>query len=189
MTRTRPNGTTAVQIRPTRICTGPRLSAQVAPGALRNAVKENSHGSPAKTHSGADQGLMIGRAAAPLLLVLALEELDVNFGAVDANQFASAIGEAGRRQQQKELLEIESFDGAVDGQYGIVVRNGVEQAVAAPRSINTHDTDAISATEGHPFQPLGVVCHCSKRPIAAALGMAAATAGLFAGVARTLLGR
>src|SRR5258708_13143354 len=164
MTRIGPNGTTAVRIRPTRICTGPRLSAQVAAGGLRNAVKENSHGRPAKTHSGADQGLMIGRAAAPLLLVLALEELDVNFGAVDANQFASAIGEAGRRQQQKELLEIESFDGAVDGQYGIVVRNGVEQAVAAPRSINTHHANAISPPHLPPSNPLPSVPHSSKPP-------------------------
>src|SRR5260370_17147252 len=109
MPRTRPNGNTAVRIRPTRICTGPRLSAQVAPGALRNAVKENSHGSPAKTHSGADQGFMIWRAAAPLLLVLALEELDVNFGALDANEFPSALRKAGRPQHHKKLLSIKSF--------------------------------------------------------------------------------
>jgi len=33
--------------------------------------------------------------------------LHVDLGAVDADEFASAIGEARRRQQQKELLEID----------------------------------------------------------------------------------
>src|SRR6516164_1872664 len=45
-------------------------------------------------------------AAARLLLVLALQELDVHLGAVDAHELAAAIGQTRRRQQQEELLEV-----------------------------------------------------------------------------------
>src|SRR5260370_13217130 len=119
---------------------------------------------PVRARSAADQSFVIWRAARPLFLVLSFKELDVYFGAVDANQFASAIGEAGRREQQKELLEIETLYGALDGQYRFAVRNGVEQTVAAPRSVNAHDADAVSPAEGHALGSFGVVCHRSQRP-------------------------
>src|SRR3954468_8752042 len=61
------------------------------------------------THSAMDNRLLICRGVA-LVSVLSLQELDIDLGAVDADKFASTIGEAGGRQQQKELLEIEALD-------------------------------------------------------------------------------
>src|SRR5450631_2413495 len=108
------------------------------------------------------QGFLIERAAGPLFLFLALEERDVDLGAVDADKLASAIGQAGRRQQQKELLEIEALNGALNGQDRVVVRDGHEQTVAAPGAVNAHDADAIPTAEGYPFRCFAVVCHRSK---------------------------
>src|SRR5664279_510638 len=45
-----------------------------------------------------------------LFLALALDELDVHLRAVHPNQFATSIGQPGRRQQQEKLLQIEALD-------------------------------------------------------------------------------
>src|SRR6202022_4347727 len=117
---------------------------------------------PGGMYSGSNQRILIGRGARPPFLVLSLQKLDIHLRAVDADKFASAIGQAGRRQQQKELLEIEALNGALHREYGVVVRYGVEEAIPAPRTVNGHDADAISAAERHAFRSLGVICHGSK---------------------------
>src|SRR5260370_25637966 len=116
---------------------------------------------PRRTRSGVNESILI-RVARPLFPVLSLQEMDVNFRAVDTNKFASAIGQAGRRQQQKELLEIEALNGALDGKYGVGVGYGVEETVPTPRSVNAHDADAISAAERHAFGSFVVLCHFSR---------------------------
>jgi hypothetical protein len=68
---------------------------------------------------------------------LTLQELDIHFGAVDADQLTAAIGETGGRQEQKELLEVEALDRTVNRQHRIVVGNGVEKTLAAPGAIDT----------------------------------------------------
>jgi hypothetical protein len=70
--------------RPRRI--GLQLPLDLAQAARRGAM-----------HSGANQRVL--RSTWPLVfaLVLALEELNVDFGAVDTDEFALAIGQAGRR--------------------------------------------------------------------------------------------
>jgi len=51
---------------------------------------------PARTRSGVNQSVLIG-VAPPLFPVLSLQEMDINFRSIDADKFASAIGQAGRR--------------------------------------------------------------------------------------------
>src|SRR5580704_16747451 len=75
-----------------------------------------------------------------------LEELDFHLGPVDADKFAAAIGKAGRRQEQKELLEIETLDGTFHGQHGVIVRDGIEKAIATPGSVDAHDADFLAST-------------------------------------------
>src|SRR6202035_1064003 len=116
------------------------------------------------THSRFDPGVLAGRGARPPFLVPALQKPDIDLGAVDADELASAIGQAGGGQQQKELLEIEALNRAFDGEDGVVVRYGLEQAIAAPRSIDAHDADAIPAAEGHAFRCLAILGHWSERP-------------------------
>src|ERR1700731_2360265 len=101
--------------------------------------------------SGTNEGILILLGARPPFLVLSLQKLDIHLRAVDADKFASAIGQAGRRQQQKELLEIEALNGALHREDGVGVRYGVEQAFPAPRTVNGHDADAISAAERDAF--------------------------------------
>jgi hypothetical protein len=48
-------------------------------------------------HSGAHDGILLRRGARLFLLVLTLEKLNVNFRAVDANEFAAPVGEPSRR--------------------------------------------------------------------------------------------
>src|ERR1700735_571997 len=94
-----------------------------------------------------------------LFLVLSNQKLDIDFHAVDANKFAAAISEAGRRQQQEELFEIETLNGPLDGQHRIGIGYRIEHAVPAPRSVDAHDADAVAAAEGYPLLPFVLVCH------------------------------
>src|ERR1700722_3307922 len=84
-----------------------------------------------------------------LFLVLSDQKLDIDFDAVDANEFAPAIGQAGRRQQQEELLEIEALNRPLDSQHRIGIGYRIEHAVPAPRSVDAHDADAVAAAERH----------------------------------------
>src|SRR5262245_65939447 len=52
-------------------------------------------------------GVLGGRAAMALLGVLALDERDVNFGAVDEHQLALTVSEYGRRRPQEQIIDIE----------------------------------------------------------------------------------
>src|SRR6266851_630068 len=111
--------------------------------------------------SAADDSVLLCLDARLLFLVLSLEKLNVNLGAVDADELATPIGQTGRRQQQEEFLEIEALNGSIDGKYGVSVRYRVEQTVAAPRSVDAHDTDAISAAERHAFRCFVLIRHLS----------------------------
>src|ERR1700692_4720705 len=139
--------------------------------------------------SGADKRIFIRRTVGRLLLVLALQELHVDFGAVDADKFASAIGEAGRRQQQKKLLEIEALNGALHGQEGVIVRYRIEHTVPTPGPVDAHDADAVSVAERNALRCLVVVRHlsrtsmCQRPAIAATFGAAMPTADILAGAA------
>src|ERR1035437_8147692 len=128
--------------------------------------------------SGADDGILLCRAARPLFLVLALQKLDIDFRAVDADKLASAVGQAGRRQQQKELLEIEALNGSLHGKYGVGVRYGIEETVSTPCPVNAHDADAKSVAERHAFLSFVAICHLSMRAITTAFGAATPTAGM-----------
>jgi hypothetical protein len=127
------------------------------------AVQSDDRNTVVAMRSGADERILTRRGTGSLFLVLlSLQKLDVNFRAVDADKFASAIGQAGRRQQQKELPEIEALNGALDGKYGVVVRDGIQQTVAAPCPVNPHDTDAISTAERHALRCFVVIRHLSE---------------------------
>src|ERR1700742_1058590 len=59
-------------------------------------------------------GFSIGRFASGSSVALVLHELNFDLPAVDADKFAAAIGQTRQGQQQKELLEIEALDRAID---------------------------------------------------------------------------
>src|SRR5262245_65212986 len=84
-------------------------------------------------------GVLGGRAAMAFLGVLALEERDVHFGAVDAHQLAATVSESGRRQQQEEFLEVQSLDGTFYRERGVGVGNSIEHAITPPGSVDSHD--------------------------------------------------
>src|SRR6266702_6335593 len=135
---------------------------------------------------GSDHGVMAGRAA--LLPVLAAQELDVHLGAVDAHQLAAAVGKAGGRQQQEELLQVQALDRAFHREDGVGVGDRVQLAVAAPGAIDGHDADIIAAAECYPFRAFSILCHAYRPAITAMRdGTAPATAGL-AAAARESLG-
>ena len=75
---------------------------------------------------------VIGTSTSPLVrgtglflfAALRLQELDIHIGSVDANKFATAIGQTRGRREQKEFLEIETLDGTLHGQLRVVVRYG-----------------------------------------------------------------
>ena len=102
--------------------------------------------------------------------MFALQELDIDLRAIDADQFAAAIGKAGRRQQQEEFLEVEALNLTLDGEDGVVIRYRIEQAVAPPCAVDAHDADAVSTAERYPFRCLAVLRHGYIPAIAAALG-------------------
>jgi hypothetical protein len=69
---------------------------------------------------------------------LGLQELGIHIGSINANEFATSIYEARRRQEQKESLEIETLDGTFEGKQGGGVRYGLKQAIAMPRHVDGH---------------------------------------------------
>src|SRR4029450_1396860 len=77
---------------------------------------------------------------------------------------SSAIGQPGRRQQQEEFLEIEALDGALDGKRRVVIRDGVQHAVASPGAVDGHDTDVITAAERTPPRSLVLLGHPTALP-------------------------
>jgi hypothetical protein len=78
-----------------------------------------------------------------------------------ADEFASAKGRASRRQQQKELLEIEALNGALHGQDRIVVRYRLELTVPTPGPVDAHDAGAICTAERNALRCL-VVVNCRR---------------------------
>src|SRR5579872_3699549 len=86
--------------------------------------------------------------AAPLFpLVAGLEKIDSDLVAIDPGKFASAIGKPRRRQQQKEFLQVQSLDRALDCQLGPGLGNVFHDAIAAPRAVDAHHVRVKSALE------------------------------------------
>src|SRR5579872_6156862 len=100
------------------------------------------------------------RGTARLLLAhLGLEELDIHLGPVDADELAAAIGKPGRGQQQEEFLEIETLDRTFHRQRSVVVGDRVEEAIAAPGSVDPHDADVVAPAERHAFGYILLIIH------------------------------
>src|ERR1700734_3775754 len=78
------------------------------------------------------------RASPLLLLVAGLEKINADLVAIHPCEFAPAIGKTRRRQQQKEFLQMQSFDRALDRQLGAGLGNVFHGAVAAPRAVDAH---------------------------------------------------
>jgi len=123
--------------------------------------------------------LRMGRLLFP---ALGLEELDVHVAAVDANEFAAAVGKAGGRQQQKKFLEVEALDRALEREQGIRIRDGLEHAITAPGSVDAHDADVIASAERHAIQPFFLFSHDRDQPSGA--NLVEEDADCFAGLER-----
>jgi hypothetical protein len=158
-----------------------------APSIVRHARRNSNE---------ANRGNLIGCSVPDRSLVLFVQELNVELRAVDAGQFAAAIGEASRGQQQEELLEIEAFNRALDGQHRIDIRYRGEQALPAPGSVDAHDANAKAVAEDDTPRSFGIVRHASKlfmcqslficQNLAMAAAFGAAIADNFAGAGAPL---
>jgi hypothetical protein len=121
---------------------------------------------------------MIGTSTSPLVrgtglfhfAALRLQELDIHIGSVDANEFATTIGKTRGRQEQKELLEIEALDRAVHRQHGVIIRYGLEQTIATPRSVDSHDANIIASAERHAIEYLFLFSRCRSQLPEARIG-------------------
>ena len=82
---------------------GSPASSEVAGGGAPPPAL--SPGSCDREPLAAHQGFRGSSTRTPLF-VLSLQKLDIDLRAIDANQFAATIGEAGRREQQEEFLEV-----------------------------------------------------------------------------------
>src|ERR1700748_1039691 len=103
------------------------------------------------------------RAGAPrlFLLVALLEEGHADLVAIDPGELAAAVGKAGRRQQQEELLQVKPLDGSLDGELGAGLGNVLHCAIAAPGAVDAHHMRRNPALEGDAIAlaPLGRACH------------------------------
>src|SRR3954466_63679 len=66
------------------------------------------------------------------------DEGHANFAAVYPRQLASAIGKAGRREHQEELVQRQALHRALDQQLGSAVGYVLQCASALPRSVDRH---------------------------------------------------
>src|SRR2546423_4531467 len=82
-----------------------------------------------------------------LLLVALLEEIDADLVAIDPGQLTAAVGEAGGRQQQEEFLQMQTLDGAFDGQLGPGLGDVFHDTFAPPGTIDAHHVRRITALE------------------------------------------
>lgn len=107
------------------------------------------------------------RMERPLFPALRLEELNIHIAAVDANEYAAAVGKTGGRQQLKKFLEVETLDRAPDREQRIRIGDGPEQAISAPGFINAHDADITAArpnvTRSSPFSCSAMIESSSGR--------------------------
>src|SRR5580693_8117716 len=102
--------------------------------------------------------------ALPFLFVAWLEEIDPDLVAVDPGELAAAIGKSGGRQQQEELLQMQSFDRALDGELRTGLGDVFHDAVAPPGAVDAHHVRGYPALEGDAFAlaPFGRHCPCSS---------------------------
>jgi len=75
------------------------------------------------------------------------QKLDADLIAGHPHHSTAAKRETRRRQQQKEFLDIQSFEGSFDAQSRARLRYVDHDAVTAPASINSHDVNADAAVK------------------------------------------
>src|ERR1700733_4234698 len=99
-----------------------------------------------------------GGAFVDLLLLFALlEEGDADLVAIDPGQLAAAIGEARGRQQQEEFLQMQPFDGTLDGEFRTGLRDVFHLAIAPPGAVDAHHvrSEAALKRDALALAPLG----------------------------------
>ena|ERR1700722_3782666 len=79
-------------------------------------------------------------------------KLEADFFAVDADQAAAAIGQAGRGQQQEKLLELQPLDRSFNGKPRACRRNIQQGARSPPCAIDAHDVNSVTAGESNPIR-------------------------------------
>src|ERR1700722_9787514 len=79
--------------------------------------------------------------------LFARQEFNADLLAGHAHQAATAVRQTRRRQQQKEFLEVQSFEGSLDAQPRAALRHVEHHAVPAPGSIYSHDENRDAALE------------------------------------------
>src|SRR5580698_4959401 len=114
-----------------------------------------------------------GRPLAGLLLLFALlEEGDADLVAIDPGQLAAAIGQARGRQQQEEFLQMQPFDGTLDGEFRTGLRDVFHLAIAPPGAVDAHHvrSEAALKRDALALAPLGPhdVAPPSRKPARAA---------------------
>src|SRR5215813_12230159 len=80
----------------------------------------------------------LGSRAPLFLLVAMLEESHADLIAIDPGELAAAVGEAGRRQQQEEFLQVKALDRDLDGELGAHLRDVFHHAITAPSAVDSH---------------------------------------------------
>jgi hypothetical protein len=79
------------------------------------------------------------------------QKLDADFFAGYSDQLASAVCQTSRGQKQEEFLKVQSFDRVFDAQPCACLRDVEHAAIAAPRSVDSHDENVDAAFEIHAF--------------------------------------
>src|SRR5712671_1665292 len=97
------------------------------------------------------------------LLVALLEEIDTDLIAVDPGQLAAAVGQAGRRQQQEEFLQMQALDGSFNRELGASLGNVFHRAFAPPGSVDAHHMRSEAALECDALAP-APFCHHRLAP-------------------------
>src|SRR6202012_3694689 len=114
----------------------PRAPAKIQEGHSPKRYKE---GESAHCHSEPASNKIVGLGFH--LLAALTQEVDAHVVTVHPSEFATAIGEPGRREQKEELLQVQPFYRTLDDKGGSGIGDFLESAWASPSAVDSHDLD------------------------------------------------
>jgi hypothetical protein len=128
------------------------------PGSLPSAILEPH------TVGGANSGGCINWVTSLSAIFIRPYKFNADLVAVQTHHSTPPIRKAGRRQQQEELLQVQSFESSFHAQARPRLRYVRHQAVSSPRSINSHhehvdavlefDALTLSISKSHRGNPI-----------------------------------